>query len=80
MPSIVAEKNATTNILGRTEGQTDGSTNRSKTIYPPQSTFNDLQNTIQKQEIDKYEPHQEPGCELSCYRICVIKSILYRQV
>jgi hypothetical protein len=30
-PSIVAEKNATKNILGRTEGQTD----RGKTVYPP---------------------------------------------
>ena len=35
LPSIVAEKNATKNILGRTEGQTDGRTDRGKTVYPP---------------------------------------------
>ena len=31
LPSIVAEKNATKNILGQTEGQTD----IGKTVYPP---------------------------------------------
>ena len=32
LPSIVAEKNATKNIL---EGRKDGQTDRGKTVYPP---------------------------------------------
>jgi hypothetical protein len=36
LPSIVAEKNATKNILdGRKEWRTDGQTDRGKTVYPP---------------------------------------------
>ena len=35
LSSIVAEKNVMKNILGRTEGQTDGRMDRGKTVYPP---------------------------------------------
>ena len=88
MPSIVAEKNATTNILGWTEGQTDGRTGRSKTIYPPPAKNRKIKSkyiqwlTKHNTEIGDWAiwTHQEPGCEFSCYGICAIKSILYRPV